>query len=291
MTAVITTRIRAPVATTTPATISRTFLYTVSTHEASAVISEASTGYAIISTIQDSFLAAVYSVEFSYSTSGFCESSTFEPCFSATVLQVTTLTTRSELTAEGSLTSTPTLVVSAAATSAAASTTSSTLADNTVGDVVITAVAGAVGGCSAFFIAVGAVILFCVLRRRRRRRRRRLEGSDGMLEVTTPADHAMDETTPRRTELDGNDRFEGPAEKQIPSGHTPETPNTKPANPSWTSPHTELQTGHVLHELEASPTSSGVGGAAQHMSLSQLSPSLSDPTIGGHNSRQWKEQL
>lgn len=290
MAAVMTTIAGTPIATSAPATTSRTMVRTVSTRDASVVISEANTGDTIISTILDSFLSAVYSVEFSYSAGGFCVYSTFEPCYSSTTLLATTLTTRSELTAEGYLTSISTLVVSATATSAAASTTSSAFANDTAGNVAITAVAGAVGGCSVFFIGVGAVILFCVLRRGRRRRRRRMEPSDGMSDMTAPADHATEATTPRQTELDGTVQFEVSAEKQVPPDQIAEIPNTKPTMPGWTSPHTELQTDHTPHELDASPTSPSVGGPVQHMSLSHLSRSLSDPTMGGHSPRQWREQ-
>lgn len=288
MTAVMTTIVSPPVATSTPATTSQSaFIYTVPTGDASVVVSEASTGDTIISTILDSFQSAVYSVEFSLSLTSEC-GGMLGACYWMSTLRGTTLTTRSELLTGASVTSN--VSVPATITSEAASTTSSALANNTAGDVVITVVAGAVGGCSAFFIAVGAVILFCVLRRRRRRRRRRMEASDGMSEMTTPADDATEETTPGQTELDGTERFEESAEKEVPSDHILETPNTKTTNPSWTSPHTELQTDHVLHELEASPTSSGINGAAQHMSSAQLSRSLSDPTMGGHSPHQWKEQ-
>ncbi|KAK5946766.1 hypothetical protein PMZ80_000909 [Knufia obscura] len=237
---------------------------------ASVIISGEGTGQTILSTIQDSFYSAIYSVEFWYSTNTYTFSG-----LSVTIpdLTGTTLTTRTELIVESSATITNTPPSTIAGTESAVLTSSASASSSKdAGNTIVGVVAGAVGGCAAFFFAVGAMALCFFVRRRRRRARQRQQESDEAANATIP-NNTGTETTAIQQTADPGGRLEPvePVEKQLCPDKVNKTPDTSNSRSNWPSPFAELGMEHVPFELEASPASCGTGGIGQPLQVQKPS--------------------
>ena len=228
-------------------------LDTISAAGVSVVLAISSDRPSIVSTVQESFLSAIFSVEFSYFKTTECY--TDHPgCFETySELIATTVTTRSELTKNGL----STVFLPAPATPITTSTILSSSPDGSSSNGMATALAGAIGGCAAFFIFSATLIGFIFLRRRGKKckMQKQSEVANDDSQPTTHNDHVA-EVWPQASGQAGQDQVEQNSEvgeKQIYSNIALQASVPGILRPSQVSPRTESQNDLVHHELEARP--------------------------------------